>query len=150
MNKQIGTRIELALASFDDIEVVDVRCSGRGGKGLVQVFLDKEGGITLDDLTHINRYLSKEMDTWDVGTGAYMLEVSSAGLERPLTKLEHYVRFIQHSVKIELHEAMDDNRRKYTGIIQGVQGDIISLETETGMVTIPYDKIKKANLIYVL
>lgn len=149
MNKQVGDRIQLALASFEDIEVVDVRCGGRGGKGLVQVLVDKEGGITLDDLTHINRFLSKEMDSWDVGTGTYMLEVSSAGLERPLTKLDHFIRFVQHKVKIELHEAIDDNRKKYTGIIHDVQGDLISLEVETGMIEIPYAKIKKANLVYV-
>ena len=150
MNRQIGERIEQALASFEDIEVVDVRCSGRSGKGLVQVLLDKGGGITLDDLTHINRFLSKEMDAWDVGKGAYMLEVSSAGLERPLTKLEHYGRFIQRKVKVELHQAMEDKRRKYTGIILGVQGEVISIETETGIVVIPYAKIKKARLVYEL
>ncbi|MGI6364544.1 MAG: ribosome maturation factor RimP [Bacillota bacterium] len=150
MNRQIGEKIEKALAGFEDIEVVDVRFGSSGGKGLVQVLVDKGGGISLDDLTKINRFLSKEMDAWDVASGAYMLEVSSAGLERPLTKLEHFARFSQRKAKIVLHEALADNRKKYTGIIQRVQGDIIHLETETGMAEIPYAKIKKANLVYEL
>ena len=86
MNKQvIKERIEEYLTGNYDIEVVDIRFGSMAGKILVQILVDKTGGITLDDLSEINRNLSREMDAWDTGPDAFVLEVSSAGVERPLT-----------------------------------------------------------------
>lgn len=148
MNKRIREKIELALESHKDIEVVDIRFSSDGGNRLIQVLLDREGGIDLGILTEINRNLSKEMDTWDIATGTYFLEVSSAGLERPLTKLQHFSRFTQRKVKILLHKPAGENRKRYTGIIRAVHGEMVNLETDVGMMEIPYANIRKANLVF--
>lgn len=148
MNSQIREKIESVLSEIENIEVVDVRFGSTGGKSLVQVLLDKEGGISLDDLTEVNRFLSREMDNWDTGTDAYMLEVSSAGLERPLTKLEHFDRFRQRKVKLMLHEPGEGNRKNYTGVITDVCGDSIFLHVESEPIEVVYSNIKKANLVY--
>lgn len=144
----ITEKIASFLGDRQDIEVVDVRHGSSGGKTVVQVLIDKEGGISLDDLTGINHQLSKAMDQWDVISGAYMLEVSSAGLERPLTKLQHYSRFSGRKVKILLHNPVEENRKRITGTIAGAEGDIIMVEAEEQMLRIPFTNIKKANLVF--
>jgi len=148
MNTEVTEEITSFLAERQDLEVVDVRCTGVGSKTSIQVLLDKEGGISLDDLTEVNRQLSKKLDEWDPIAGAYMLEVSSAGLERPLTKLSHYQRFIGRKVKILLQP--DNERRKISAVLAGVEGEIIILETESETLKLPFSKIKKANLVFVM
>ena len=149
MNKQvIKERIEEYLTGNYDIEAVDIRFGSMAGKILVQILVDKTGGITLDDLSEINRNLSREMDAWDTGPDAFVLEVSSAGVERPLTKLEHFARFRDRKAKIELHAPLEGNRRRYVGAIRDVQGDVIVLHCDAGDIKIPFSRIKKANLVF--
>lgn len=148
MINELKGKIESFLAEDKDLEIVDVRLGASGGKKLVQVLLDKESGIGLDDLTEVNRRLSKALDKWEIIPGAYILEVSSAGLERPLTQIQHYSRFSGRKAKIQLFEPVGEKRRKITGIIRGVEGSTITIESDTEIFKLPFTNIKKANLVF--
>src|SRR5690554_2206539 len=143
----IKEKISSFISQDADIEVVDVRVGSQGGRMRIQVLLDKEGGISMEDLTEVNRRLSKAMDQWDMVSDSYLLEVSSAGLERPLTKLEHFKRFHGKKVKIVLKEPLVEKRRKLTGLIAGVEGDEVSIEDDAQVLNIDFSNIKKANLV---
>jgi len=144
----IKEKISSFISQDADIEVVDVRVGSQGGRMRIQVLLDKEGGISMEDLTEVNRRLSKAMDQWDMVSDSYLLEVSSAGLERPLTKLEHFKRFHGKKVKIVLKEPLVEKRRKLTGLIAGVEGDEVSIEDDAQVLNIDFSNIKKANLVF--
>jgi len=148
MISEVKEKIVSFLSHNKSIEVVDVRLGAYGGKTLVQVLLDKEGGIGIDDLTEVNRKLSKVMDEWDVLPAAYMLEVSSAGLDRPLLEVNHFIRFSGRKVKVLLYEPVGDNRRNITGVIIGVHGDIIDIESDSELFKISFKNMKKANLVF--
>lgn len=148
MNDQIKGKIESFFADQQPLELVDVRIGGSGGKMLLQVLLDKEGGISLDDLTGVNRQLSKALDEWDLLSGAYMLEVSSAGVERPLVKMDDFKRFSGRKAKLLMHSPLEENRKKVTGIIKEIIGDKIIIEAEDQAFEIQYENIKKANLVF--
>jgi ribosome maturation factor RimP len=147
MIEQIREKIESLLAEVS-LEVVDVRLGGSGGRKLVQILLDKEGGISLDDLTEVNKRVGNALDEWDLIPGAYMLEVSSAGLERPLITIEHFQRFSGRKVKILLIEPINANRRKITGYIKGVDGETVSVQEEAEEFKLDINNIKKANLVF--
>ena len=148
MIDQLRDKIESLLIDPQDLEIVDVRLGGSGGKMLVQILLDKEGGIGLDDLTDFNRRVSSALDDWDLIPGAFMLEVSSAGLERPLITLEHFQRFIGNKAKVLLNEPIDNNRRKIIGYIKGAHASKVTVEDESDVYEINLNNIKKANLVF--
>lgn len=149
MRTELTERIESLLAEDVQLEVVDVRIgSGAGSKNSIQVLLDKEGGISLDDLTEINRRISKALDTWDLIPGAYILEVSSAGIERPLYKIENYARFSGRRVKVTLIDSVGNCPKKFSGIIAGTDGSSIRFDLQGELIEIPFSNIKKANLVF--
>lgn len=147
MRSELRERIESLLAEDALLEVVDVRI-GCAGKNSIQVLLDKEGGISLDDLTEINRRISKALDTWDLIPGAYILEVSSAGIERPLYKVESYARFSGRKVKVTLSDPVGNCPKKFSGIIAGTDGRTIRFDVQGELIDIPFSNIKKANLVF--
>lgn len=104
------------------------------------------GKITLEECTRVSREISPLLEVEDPIDGAYRLEISSAGIDRPLLKIEDYERFHDLEVKIELDELMD-GQKKFRGFIRGVEENIIKLETDQGMVDLPYKSIYKAKLV---
>lgn len=102
--------------------------------------------MTVDDCTEISRSVSALLDVADPIAGAYMLEVSSPGLDRPLTRPEDYDRFAGFEAKIELGEPLD-GRKRFRGRLLGRAGDNVRLHGETGEVTLPFGGIAKAKLV---
>lgn len=96
--RAIASPIVRALA----LELVDVVCSGGGGGMLVRVFIDKPGGVTLADCEQVHVSLGHALDVEDPIPHAYTLEVSSPGLDRPLTRRADYERSLGKSVKVKL------------------------------------------------
>jgi len=116
--------------------------------GLLHLIIDHEKGVNVDDCEVISRAVSELLDTEDPITHAYSLEVSSPGLERPLTKKEHFVRFTGEKAKIRTVDEVNGSD-KFAGTLVGAEGDFVTLKGEDGkVVDIPYDIIKKANLWY--
>jgi ribosome maturation factor RimP len=99
-------------------ELVDVEHLMQGRQRVVRVLLDKPGGITISDCAHFSRRLEDCLDMNQTITGNYQLEVSSPGIERPLTTLEAVARFAGKRVSLATHEP-HDGRRHFEGILLG-------------------------------
>jgi len=131
--------------------LVDLEYKREGRDMVVRVFIEKEGGITLDDCSSVSRELSDILDVEDFMPEHYTLEVSSPGICRPLKKITDYERFRGHLVKVKTFETLTDdagNKRKtFVGKLTGIEGGLISIDlTEGQHAAIPLDKVAKANL----
>ena len=129
-------------------ELVRVMTIGQANPTL-QVMIDTIGGktpLTVDDCAKVSRLLSDVLDEKDPIKDKYSLEVSSPGLDRPLTKLEHFMRYQGYEVKVETEEKVE-NRKRFKGKIAKVAGDNIVIATEEDEYTIPFAAINKAKLV---
>src|SRR3989337_3470074 len=108
MDATVGRVWELAAprAENEGMEIVDIELRherSRGGR-VLRLYLDKAGGPTVDDLSQVSRQLSELLDSQDVVSGAYTLEVSSPGINRPLKRPEHFARYIGKRVRIRTRD----------------------------------------------
>ncbi|HBT94839.1 MAG TPA: ribosome maturation factor [Coriobacteriia bacterium] len=131
-------------AEANGFELVDVEFSGSGHSGTIRVFLDKEGGLTLDDIVVANKWVDGVVESDEPFAGSYTLEVSSPGIDRPLRTREHFERFVGEEAKISSEKVT--GRANWTGILKGVAGDDVLIEIDGETHRIPMDKIKKAHL----
>jgi ribosome maturation factor RimP len=143
------TRVwELAapLAQAEGMEIIDIELRHEGTRGgrILRVYLDKEGGPNVDDLSRVSRQLSDLLDTHDAVDGAYTLEVSSPGINRPLRRPEHFVRFVGKRVRVRTRD-MINGRRSFLGILRSVVGDQIALTQDGVEYQIPFSVIEKSN-----
>lgn len=147
------TELVTPIADSLGIEVVDVEYVTAGRSMVLRVYLDKGGGITLDDCADVSRELSAMLDVEDFIPGRYTLEVSSPGLDRPLKKLSDFNRFKGELAVVRTRSPLTDdagNRRKtFHGVIRDVSDSCVTIElTEGQMATIPFAAVAKANLKY--
>jgi len=143
-------RVETIIApTLQDMgfDLVRVRISGAQRRTL-QIMAERldDGTMTVEDCAAISRAVSTLLDVEDPIKGSYTLEVSSPGLDRPLTRPKDYTRFAGLEAKIELREPMDGQRR-FRGRIAGLADDQVQLDTEDTRVAIPYADIERAKLI---
>ena len=127
-------------------ELVGVEFLMQGRNGLLRVYIDTEGGITVDDCQRVSHQLSGVLDVEDIIKGQYQLEVSSPGLDRPLFTEEHFKQFEGHRVSLKLTAPLN-GQRKFKGLLKGVKNDQVILEVEREEILLPYNAIDKANLI---
>ncbi len=123
-------------------ELVDWEMSGPGR--LVRVFIDKPQGVDVDDCARVSDHLTRLFAVEDIDYDR--LEVSSPGLDRPLKKLADYVRFAGEEVQINLHE-LTDGARRWKGVLRGVEGENILVDTEKGPRSIPFGAIDRGRLV---
>jgi ribosome maturation factor RimP len=132
-------------------ELVDVEYLREGPQWILRVYLDKAGGVTLDDCTEFSRALGPALDVDDVVGTAYSLEVSSPGLERPLKKPKDFERFAGKKVAVKTYgpipNAKGAPQKNFQGKLIGLQGDRIALESDGGSVAIPLSAVAKAHLV---
>ena len=128
-------------------ELVRVMSIGQVNQTL-QVMIDTLDGsdITVDDCAKVSRLLSDVLDEKDPIAEKYSLEVSSPGLDRPLTKLEHFKRYVGYEIKLETEDKVD-NRKRFKGKITEVVNNNVVLTMEDAQYTIPFDLIAKAKLV---
>ena len=128
------------------VELVHAEVAGPEGSPVVRLFIDKPGGVTHDDCSQVSHQVSTVMDVEDFIHSAYVLEVSSPGLERGLYKRADYERFAGNIAKIKARSPIK-GQRNFHGRILGVANDNVLVEDRTsGRVEIPLDGIVKANL----
>jgi ribosome maturation factor RimP len=137
----LGELLETTLPPLG-YELVDWEMSGRGR--LVRVFIDKPAGVDVDDCARVSNHLTHLFTVENIDYDR--LEVSSPGLDRPLTKRADYDRFAGEEVQLNLHEMMDGARR-WKGILRGATGDNVLLETPAGARAIPFTAIDKCRLV---
>jgi len=134
---QLQSQIETRTAELDPaIEVIAVQRIGREN---LRIFIDHPDGITLEHCEAVTNQLRDLL-------ADYGLEVSSPGLDRPLTKPEHYERFAGQAAKVQLARAID-GQRNFTGRIGAVDGATVTIETEDGPVAITLDDVHRSNLV---
>lgn len=119
------------LADEEGYELVDVEQASLGHHRVIRVYLDKPGGVSLGDCARFSRRLSDCLDMNQTVPGAYHLEVSSPGLERPLRTLEHVRRFSGQRAALATHEPRD-GRRNWEGVLLGPEGGRAGLRTDEG------------------
>jgi ribosome maturation factor RimP len=100
----------------------------------------------VDDCSKVSYHLSGVLDVEDPIQGNYQLEVSSPGDDRPFFKLSQFEAFIGSTVKVSLFKAID-NRKKITGVIQKVEGDVVSLLENGQIFAVPFQAMSKARLV---
>ena len=126
-------------------EIVGVELTGSSRKLLIKIFIDKENGVTLDDCGKFSRALSALLDVEDPVPMAYVLEVSSPGLDRPLRALKDFQRSIGKLVRI-ITKARIEEQNVFTGRLNRVEGENITLSFDDKEIEIPFDQISKARL----
>ena len=141
------TAIAERAAVREGLEVWDVEVLGAGRSRLIRIYIDKPGGVTLDDCELMSQQVGTVLDVEDViADQHYHLEVSSPGVERRLFKAAQFARFAGQKARIALREPVE-NQRRWEGIIAGVEEDIILFETANGTsMRLSLDQIEKANL----
>ena len=121
----------LPLMQEHGFELVDVEYVKEGDTWYLRAYIDKEGGISLDDCELISRKVSDWLDKEDFIQDSYILEVSSPGLGRPLKKDKDFARSIGKDVEIRLYKALNKSK-EYTGILKAYDKESVLLQMEDG------------------
>ncbi|MDH3239142.1 MAG: ribosome maturation factor RimP [Alphaproteobacteria bacterium] len=128
-------------------ELVRVQLSG-GDRPVLQVMAERSDGaaMTVEDCADISRSVSALLDAEDPIAGAYTLEVSSPGIDRPLTRPRDFERFAGFEARIETHESIS-GRRRFKGRLLGLEDGVVSLAVDADTVRLPIEAIAKARLV---
>ncbi len=127
------------------LELVDLEYRREGRGRVLRIYIDKEGGVTVDDCAKLSRELGILLDVHDVIPGSYNLEVSSPGLTRALKRPRDFERFRGKMVKIKTKMDIED-RRVFVGRLLDFADNVATVLVDGRTYFIEYDKIEKANL----
>ena len=128
-----------------DCELVEVVFGQSGRQSVLRLFIDKKGGMGLDDCAAISQMLGPVLDAADFIEGSYLLEVSSPGIDRPVRKPGDFERFAGESIRLHT-VAPVDGRKKFRGMLRGFRDGVILLEQEGTPYRIHIGNLEKANL----
>ncbi|NLJ34067.1 MAG: ribosome maturation factor RimP [Firmicutes bacterium] len=149
----MGSRVEDVVIKLAEpiaekigLEVVDVQYRKEGPSWYLRVFIDKEGGVALEDCQGMSEGLGQILDDKDPIPHSYLLEVSSPGAERPLKKRKDFIRFQGQEIKVRTYAPIK-GRRNFRGRLKGVRDESIHLEIDQESYYIPLNKIAKAHLV---
>ena len=124
-------------------ELVDVQQSSGGG--LVRLFIDKPGGITVEDCATVSRHLTRLLAV--EGIDYERLEVSSPGLDRPLRKGADFARFAGHKAEVRMRTPDATGRRRFVGVLRGAQDGLVEMELEGHKVELALADVERARLV---
>lgn len=116
-----------------------------GESALLRIFIDAEAGITVDDCGKVSQQLGAALDVDDLIPVAYMLEVSSPGVDRVLFTPEHYQRYVGKELKVRTHTRIED-RRNFVGTLKSVDDSVITMLVDNTLFEIPHDSIDRGRL----
>jgi len=145
------TELAEPLAAAEGMEIVMAECLKMKSGWLVRIYIDKEGGVTVDDCALMSDRLGDVLNVYDVPPGQYTLEVSSPGLDRPLHRDKDFIRYCGSRVRLRLAEKLE-GRRDFRGELvayeEGASGREAVLSVDGRTLRIPREKIVRANLEY--
>jgi ribosome maturation factor RimP len=148
MDATVARIWELAapLAETQGLEIIDIELRREGSRTgrVLRLYLDKGGGPNMENLSQVSRELGALLDVHDVVEGAYTLEVSSPGINRPLKRPEHFKQFIGKKVRIRTRDLVQ-GRRSFLGSLLDVMIDKIAVSQDGARVEIPFAVIEKSN-----
>lgn len=127
-------------------ELWGIEYIAQGRMSMLRIYIDKEEGISVEDCARVSRQAGSVLDVEDPIRSEYTLEVSSPGMDRPLFKLQQYQGSIGENIALRLRMAFD-GRRKFTGLLKGIEDDHIVLEVDNEEYVLPFESIDKANIV---
>lgn len=139
---------EMLQGAVEDLgcELWGIECQRAGRFMTVRLFIDKEGGVTVDDCADVSRQVSAILDVEDPIADKYNLEVSSPGLDRPLFTLAQYERYVGQDIAVHLRIPVMD-RRKWQGKLERIENDMLVLNVDGQEQILVFGNIQKANVI---
>ncbi|MFS8571601.1 MAG: ribosome maturation factor RimP [Clostridia bacterium] len=143
---EISPRLAEEVGAQQGVEVVDVEYVKERGEYFLRVYIDKPGGVTLDDCEAFSVVLGERLDEVDPIPNSYSLEISSPGIERPLKKEADFERFAGRRVAVRTYAPLD-GRKNWKGVLHGLSDGHVVLEVDGQRVTIPLTSIAKAHLV---
>ena len=133
------------LCESEGLELIQVEYQREPAGRILRLYVDKPGGIGIDDCIAVSRQLGDILDVNLEDAGPYSLEVTSPGPERPLAKKEDFDKFKGNRAKIKTYQPLN-GRKNFTGVILGITGDELNLQIDEKIITIAYTDISKARL----
>lgn len=143
---KIKAAVEPVLAA-EGLEIIEVEYRREPVGMVLRFFIDHPDGIDLDKCSSASGAISGVLDDSDIIHSAYVLEVSSAGIERPLTKPDHYRRFIGSEMALKI-AAPRNGRKKFAGVISDADDTGFSMTVDGVEERFSYEEVVKAHLIY--
>jgi ribosome maturation factor RimP len=129
----------------EGMELVDLEYQREAQGWVLRVYIDREGGVGVDDCARISAELGTNLEVRDLIPNKYILEVSSPGLTRPLKKPADFEKFRNRPVRIKTFAPVE-GRRNFKGTLLGLEGDLVQVEVDGRGYGIPLKSIAKANL----
>lgn len=120
------------LAEQLGLEIWDIRYLKEGADWYLRVFIDKDGGVDIDDCVNMSHALDEPLDEGDFIPHSYTLEVSSPGVERELTRPEHFEKCIGEAVKVKLIRPDSEGKREFSGVLENCDNAQITLSLKNG------------------
>ena len=148
MSKEIVDRVCAIvdpILSNKGMELVEIEYRRESKGWVLRLYIDKAGGVTLNDCTHISQEVGRSLDVEDFISTPYTLEISSPGLPRPLKKEKDFMKYCNQIIKVKTIDPIE-NRRQFKGKLLGISENRIEIETEGGIIQIPVSNVAKANL----
>ena len=139
---------EILQGAVEDLgcELWGIECQRAGRFMTVRLFIDKEGGVTVDDCADVSRQVSAILDVEDPIADKYNLEVSSPGLDRPLFTLPQFERYIGQDIAVHLRIPVME-RRKWQGKLERIENDMVTLIVDGQEQVLVFGNIQKANVV---
>ena len=148
MPKEIVDRVSAIadpILSNEGMELVEIEYRRESKGWVLRLYIDKEGGVTLDDCTRISQEVGRSLDVEDFISTPYTLEVSSPGLARPLKKEKDFMKYRNHMIKVRTIDPIE-NRRQFKGKLLGITENRIEIAMDGGVFQILLSNVAKANL----
>jgi ribosome maturation factor RimP len=141
------TRRLQALLGEEMFDLWDLELSSQAGRTVISVSLDRPTGVTIADCAYWNKKIGRYLEAENVVPGSYVLEVGSPGIERTLSRPEHFARFVGSTVEVRLHD-LHMGRRTFRGELRQAGEETLLLEDpEAGCVSLPYAGIRRSHVI---
>ena len=134
------------ICETDGFELIHVEFQPEAGGRILRLYIDKPGGVNLDDCAHVSRQVSDLLDVTLDEIGHYSLEVSSPGADRPLGRESDFNRFKGHLAKLKTRQPIE-GQKQFTGRLLGIVDQQVRLTVDGKTVAIPYDEISRARLV---
>ena len=148
-NQSLAARVSSiaeTVAADQSVEMVHADILGSKRDSVVRVFIDKEGGVGIEDCTRFSAAMEELLDAEDLIPWAYVLEISSPGIERELYSLKDFVRFTGELAKVKTNSEIGGQKNFVGRIVMVEEGEIVIDDRTSGIVRIPYETVDKANL----
>ncbi len=151
-NERTVEEICREVVESEGFDLIVARWTTDRGRRILRLYVDQPeaaaSGVTVEDCALVSRRLAPVLDVEDVGSGAYDLEVSTPGLDRPLAREKDFQRFVGEVAKVRLRNPLPSGRKRLKGTIREVQQRQVCLEVDGEQLRFPLEDISRANLVY--